>query len=66
MTASLEASTRTSMIIAILTGATATELFAALRQFQFFNAVSMVEINYSANVVGFYEIMVEFSSLDVF
>jgi hypothetical protein len=49
------------MLITILTGATASELFAALRQFQFFAAVSMVEINYPANVAKFYEIMVNFA-----
>ena len=61
----LEAVTQGNLIVTVLLGATASELFSALRMFQFFSVVSMIRINFPGHLQLFYKILILFSSLDM-
>jgi hypothetical protein len=66
VTESLDVVTRANVIVMMLVGATASELFGAIRHFQFFTCVAMIEISYPGNLRFFYSILVNYSELDFF
>ena len=61
----IESFTQVNLVFTIILGATASELFAALRQFQFFTVVSMIYILYPGNLMLFYKILLIFAELDM-
>lgn len=58
--------TKGNLALSIAFGMAAESLFGLIRMLQLFMVVSMVEINYPANLLYFYNIVVTFAEVDMF
>lgn len=62
----IETLVQTNLLLTVLVGATAQELFGMIRQLQFFVTVSLIDINFPGHLHYFYLLTIKLSEVDVF